>query len=113
MSDGAGSKVVHLHGDGKVLQVVEKLEEGSKLIKGDSLKKKDKKKKLEMSTYARIKQHPAQNAGEPLCKCLSLGDDNRNNAVITVASVQTASQKDLRWCAEFVPGSMPIVSLAI
>lgn len=110
LSDGAGSKVVHLHGDGKVLQVVEKLEEGSKLIKGDSLKKKDKRK---LSTCARIKQHPAQNTAEPLGKCLSLGHDNRNNTVLIVASAQSASHKDLKWCADFVPGSMPVVLLAI
>lgn len=66
-----------------------------------------------MSTCPRIKQHPAQSTGEPLCKCLSLGDDNRNNTVIIVASAQTASHKDLKWCADFVQGSMPIVLLAI
>ena len=38
LANGARGKIIHLHGDGKVLKVVEKLEEGSKLIKGDSLK---------------------------------------------------------------------------
>lgn len=37
LSNGASGEIVHLHGNGKVLEVVEKLEEGSKLIKGDSL----------------------------------------------------------------------------
>lgn len=38
LPNGARSKVVHLHGDGEVLKVVEELEEGSELVKGDSLK---------------------------------------------------------------------------
>ena len=42
LSNGARSKIVHLHGDGKVLEVVEELEEGSELIKGDSLKSQKK-----------------------------------------------------------------------
>lgn len=33
----AVGKVVHLHGDGKILQVVKELEEGPKLLKSDSL----------------------------------------------------------------------------
>lgn len=37
LANGARGKIIHLHGDGKVLKVVEELEEGSKLIKGDSL----------------------------------------------------------------------------
>lgn len=37
MTNGAVGEVVHLHGDGKILQVVEELEEGPELLKGDSL----------------------------------------------------------------------------
>lgn len=40
LSDRSSSKIIHLHGNRKVLKVVEKLEEGSELIKGNSLKKK-------------------------------------------------------------------------
>lgn len=38
LANGARGKIIHLHGNGKILKIVEKLEEGSKLIKGDSLK---------------------------------------------------------------------------
>lgn len=37
LANGATGKVVHLHGDGKVLQVVEELEEGAELVEGDAL----------------------------------------------------------------------------
>ena len=37
LADGAVGKVVHLHCDGKVLQVVQELEKRPKLFKSDSL----------------------------------------------------------------------------
>lgn len=37
LANGATGKVVHLHGDGKVLQVVEELKEGAELVEGDAL----------------------------------------------------------------------------
>lgn len=41
LSDGARGKVVHLHGDGEVLQVVEELEEGPELVEGDALEPRE------------------------------------------------------------------------
>lgn len=41
MSDGAAGKVVHLHGDGKVLQVVEELKEGPELVERDALQEEE------------------------------------------------------------------------
>lgn len=38
LTDGAVGKVVHLHGDGEILQVVEELEEGPELLKADALR---------------------------------------------------------------------------
>lgn len=37
MTNGAVGEVVHLHCDGKILQVVKELEEGPELLKADSL----------------------------------------------------------------------------
>lgn len=42
LTNGAVGKVVHLHGDGEILQVVKKLEEGPELLKGDSLQRDNK-----------------------------------------------------------------------
>ena len=42
LTNGAVGEVVHLHGDGEILQVVKKLEEGPELLKGDSLQRDNK-----------------------------------------------------------------------
>lgn len=44
MTDGAVGEVVHLHGDGEILQVVQELEERPELLKGDSLQTDDNNK---------------------------------------------------------------------
>lgn len=68
LANGAGGKIIHLHGDGKVLKVVEKLEEGSKLIKGDSLKRHkthvlsskvtEKRDEISFHEHTGFKKHP-------------------------------------------------------
>lgn len=46
MANGAVGEVVHLHGDGKILQVVKELEEGPELLKGDSLQRDNDNKTM-------------------------------------------------------------------
>jgi len=43
LSNGTASKVVHLHGDGKIFKVIEKLKERPELFEGDALIRKRKK----------------------------------------------------------------------
>lgn len=39
LTNRAVGEVVHLHGDGEILQVIKELKEGPELLEGDSLKK--------------------------------------------------------------------------
>lgn len=66
LSNGATCKVVHLHGNGEILQVVEELEEGPELLKSDSLNGDSKttnwlttkKKKVQIQVMGLIPLHP-------------------------------------------------------
>lgn len=53
LANWAVGKVVHLHGDGKILQVVKELEEGPKLLKGDSLHRNNNQIQKKQSFYSR------------------------------------------------------------
>ncbi len=47
LSNGTTGKVVHLHGNGEVFEVIEELEERPELFKGDALIMKEKSKKTQ------------------------------------------------------------------
>lgn len=54
LSNGARCKIIHLHCNRKVLKVVEELEEGSELVKGNSLKWQKKKRKRSNKTLTSL-----------------------------------------------------------
>lgn len=90
LSNGARSKIVHLHGDGKVLEVVEELEEGSELIKGDSLK--SQKKSICEGTNFKL----ALEKGEVMMEIMFSGEKKRSLKMKGMSvSAQADIQRDL------------------